>query len=169
MIKLPADAKKIIIQETITNMIVNAVLATIITWLVFRGKQDVPLIGGPESGAFGIVPGTFLFTAAITIALSLIMRRRISRGNVALLPMGSMPVIRRFLPEHILLRGLALGAAIWVVLVPLTLTLLSTMLADRVSFSTLLIFYIVYFVILAAIIVPVIVLRSLLPTSIAVD
>lgn len=132
---LPADARRVLIQETVVNTVISGALAALITWLIFRGRQDIPLLGGPESGVFGIVPGTFMFSALVTLALSLIM------------------------------RAVVAGLIMWLLIVPATLLLLSASAPPVVSFAGLLAFFVVYFVVLTLIVVPLVILRSLLPCA----
>ena len=110
---LPADARRVLTQETVLNTVISGILAALITWLIFRGQEDIPLLGGPESGAFGIVPGTFMFSAVVTLALSLIMRGRINKGSVTRLPArqpalaekaaarAGIPARHRSRPDHV--------------------------------------------------------------------
>lgn len=162
---LAPDIRRILLAETLINVAASALIAAVITWLTFRGKTDVDWVGGPESGAFGIVPGTFMFTAVVTIVLSIIMSKRVERGAVSSLPPANLPTPLRWLPANVALRGVALGALAWLALVPLTMVLLRAVGPESTSFGALMIFYVAYFALLALIIVPIIVLRAVAGAS----
>jgi len=160
---LPGDTRRVLAQETVLNTVISGILTALITWLIFGNQEDIPLLGGPESGAFGIVPGTFMFSAVVTLALSLIMRGRINKGSVTRLPAGSLSLLRKLLPSQVFLRSIAAGLIMWLLLVPTTLLLLSALAPSSISFTGLLVLFVAYFVVLTLIVVPAVILRSLLP------
>ena len=151
-------------RETTTNALVTAVLAALISWLLFRGRTGIPAIGGGTDGIFGIIPGTFNFTLLVTLVLTLVTRGRVRRGAPNRLP--AQGLLARALPDNVLLRSLMLAFLLTLTLVSLTyaagLTAIRTgVLPPTWSFAGLLLFYVVYFVALALIVTPIVIWRAL--------
>jgi hypothetical protein len=151
---LPDSVRRTVNKEIITNLVINSVIAAVITWLAFAGKDAVPLLGGPESGAFGIIPGTFLFSAIITLVMGRMVRSRIERGELDTVRASTLPGLLRRLPENLLLRALAIGVLAWFLLAPATLLFLHLAGPTTVAMSWLLAFFVSYFGLLTILVVP---------------
>lgn len=155
-----AAQRQVVRREVLTGVIGNVVIAVVVTWLLFRGRPDIPVLG--RSGAvFGIVPGTFMFTLGMTIGLTLGVRRRVRRSEVARLIPGQGPPGLAWLPRNVILRGLLLAVLAEALLVPLTLALLAAFAPSSWQFAGALAFNAAYFAVLSALVVPVVAWRAL--------
>lgn len=146
-------------KEVLLAVLGNVVVAVIIVWVLFGGEELIPVLG-TEGGAFGVVPGTFLFTLGLTVGLTLTIRGRIRKGVIARLPLSEAPSLARRLPQSLPLRGLLLALAAEICLVPATLALLSWLAPATWSFAAVLAFNILYFVLMCMLVVPTVVWRA---------
>ena len=158
---------EVIRTETAINTVVTAVIAALITWLLFRGRGPVPLFGLPGGALFGIVPGTFNFSLLVTLVLTLVIRGRVRRRACA--SAGERTGVHALLPANVLLRALLLAGAMTLLLVPsgYALAWLITHGAPAPAWRlpALTLFYVVYFAVLALILTPLVVARALRDTA----
>lgn len=147
---------RVVRRELITGAIANAVIALIIGWLLFGGQVQVPVLG-TDGGAFGILPGTFLFTLALTIGLTLSVRSRVRKGMVPRRLTDRDSSVEASLPGNVVLRGLMLALIAELALVPVTFALLAWLAPHDWSLAAVLTFNVGYFVLLSSLVVPVVV------------
>lgn len=148
-------------HETLIGVIGNGVIAAIIVSLLYASRQSIPLFGR-DGGAFGLLPGTFMFTLGLTIGLTLTIRRRMRRGQVPRLGREADPaIVGRSLPGNVIARALLLALLAEVSLLPLTFGLLWLLAPREWSFPAVLALNAGYFMLLAALVVPVVAWRAL--------
>ena len=153
-------------KETVLNVVVTVVIATLLSWAVFRGETRIAAFAPVPGGIFGILPGTFNFALLVTTALTLITRRRVRAGLYRRLDPGEGMRLGAALPRSVLLRALVLAAIATVIYVPVGSGLAFA--AIRVglipgiwSFAGMLAFFVLYFVALAVVLTPVVLWRAL--------
>lgn len=152
-------------KETLGNTIATAVIAALLTWLIFHREGSVDMLSAPPGGMFGIIPGTFNFTLLVTIGLTLVTRRRVSRGQYLRRRRVGAGWIER-LPGNVLLRALLLAASLTLVLVPLAYALMwggirAGLWPAQWALWGVFLFYVLYFVLLSLIVTPLVVWRGL--------
>lgn len=157
---LLAEQAAMVRKETIANTIASVVIAAMLTWLIFHGRPAIPALDSPPGGIFGIFPGTFNFTLLVTIALTLIVRKRVNTALVA------RRVAVTQLPTNVLLRGLVLALAATTLMAPTGLALVymgihAGLLPALWSLYGMMGFFVSYFALLSVLITPVIVRRAL--------
>jgi hypothetical protein len=143
-------------RETLIAVVVNCVIAAALTWITVEPSRPSVLVGGPGAGAFGILPGTFLFTFLLSLGLSFALRARIRRGELCAEDRETALWVR-LLPRNVLLRAFLLAAAATFLGPPATFSLLHWLAPGTAPFSVALTVNIVYFALLACLVVPVIV------------
>lgn len=153
-------------KETIGNTIATAVIAAILTWAIFRGQSAIPVWVKAPGGIFGILPGTFNFTLLVTIALTLITRRRVTKGLYGRVAPQDGNQRGRSLPSNVLLRGVVLGFVATLIFVPIAagavwLATRAGLLPAVWSFEGMLAFFVMYFVALSWIVTPVVIWSAL--------
>ncbi len=154
-------ARRLVIRETAVAVLVNALIAIVIVWLLFRGSASIPVLG-PQGGAFGVLPGTFMFTFLLTIGLTLALRRRVRAGTIVRSEGEVTGGLARRLPGPLLARALVLALAAEVLLVPATFAVLAAFAPASWSYRTVLVFNVAYFAVLSLLVVPLVVRRALL-------
>ena len=102
--------------ETIISMVINTLFCAVFAWFPFRGVEAVPLWGA-QGLVVVLLPTTFMITFMTTVAETLLTRKRLGAGRLAA-PGVSAPAWLGWLPVHWLLRALALGLVMTVLLVP---------------------------------------------------
>lgn len=152
-------------KETLINTVATAVIAAALSWAIFRGQPAIAL-APPVGGILGILPGTFNFTLLVTIALTLITRRRVRAAVGPPLARADLKGLRGALPSNVLARALTLAGLATLVFVPVCVG--GVWLATRLSalplqwsFAGLLGFYVVYFVVLSMVVTPIVLWRAL--------
>ncbi len=165
-IDLNAAQAAMIRKETLINTVATAVIAAALSWAIFRGNSSIVALSPPVGGILGILPGTFNFTLLVTIALTLITRRRVRSGLCPPLARDAMKGIRGALPSNVIARAIVLAAMATLAFV--TVCEGGVWLAIRLnavpiewSFPGMLGFYVVYFVVLSLVVTPIILSRSL--------
>ncbi|MCL4791039.1 MAG: hypothetical protein KJ040_03205 [Gammaproteobacteria bacterium] len=147
-------------KEVLLAVLGNAVVAVIIVWALYGGEDLIPVLG-TDGGAFGVVPGTFLFTLGMTVGLTRTIRSRVRKGVIAALPLSEAPGIARRLPQNLLVRGLLMALSAEICLVPATIALLSWLAPDTWSFGAVLAFNVAYFAGLCLLVLPAVLWRAL--------
>ena len=137
-----------------------------LTWLIFAGETAIPALTEPPGGIFGILPGTFNFTLLVAVALTLITRRRVSRGQYRRAHVDEGARLGISLPGNVLLRAVALAGIVSVVLVPLTYLLVWAAIRfggipQEWPFVGMLVLFVGHFVLLSLIVTPIVVWRAL--------
>ena len=151
-----ASVSDTIRRETLIAVVVNCVIAAALTWISVEHSRPSILVGGPGAGAFGILPGTFLFTFLLTLGLSFVVRARIRRGELRLADQKAASWIR-VLPQNVLLRALVLAVAATLIGPPVAFMGLLALAPDAAPFILALTVNVIYFALLACLVVPVII------------
>ena len=163
---LAHEQRQLIRKETIANTLATAVIAALLTWLIFHGREAIPVFDAPPYGLFGILPGTFNFTLLVTLALTLITRARVRRGQVSRIEGAQAPSLIAALPGNVLLRALTLALSAVLFLAALTFALVwlvihAGLLPPRWSFAGIMALFVLHFVVLSLLVTPVVVWRAL--------
>lgn len=164
--KAPAEHAALVRRETINNTVATAVIAALITWLLFRGQKAIDPLSSPPGGIFGILPGTFNFSLLVTIALTLITRGRVSRQALRPLAAHEGVGLGSWLPHNALARGVLVAACLTALLVPTTyiaVRLVTNLewLPQTWSLTGMAVFFVCYFVLLSLLVTPLVVWRAL--------
>ena len=151
---LGSGQRRFVLVETVVNSVVSGLLSAAFVWLVFGGRDVIPL-WGMDGLAFDLVPTAFMITLMMTLGLTLFTRWRCRKG--------SAPVLsgRNRLPGNVVLRALAMALIATVLLVPASVALLALLGPESWSYSAVMLFKIVYGVVLAAVITPIIVMGAM--------
>jgi hypothetical protein len=162
----PADAAAVVRRETIANTVATAVIAALLTVLIFRGRDLIPAFEAPPGGIFGILPGTFNFTLLVTLVLSQVIRARVRRGGAPRAPRVAGLLRGAWLPSNLLLRALLLAAVATVLLVPLSAGLVRGLvglgvLPEAWSLAGMGGYFVLHFVVLSLLVTPPVVWRAL--------
>ena len=163
---LAPQQRDLIRKETIVNTLATAVIAVLLTWLIFHGRETIQVFDAPPYGLFGILPGTFNFTLLVTLALTLITRARVRRGQVEHLDRVQTPSLIAALPVNVVLRALTLALSAVVFLASLTfgvvwLLIRAGLLPPQWTFPGIAALFLVHFVVLSLLVTPVVVWRAL--------
>lgn len=161
-----ADHGAMVRKETEINTVVTAVIAALLSWQIFRGQHSIAAINPPVGGMLGILPGTFNFTLLVSLALTLITRRRVHRGLFRRLALHERNYLGTQLPRNILARSLLLAVLATLVFVPATVgavwaVVRAGWISPNWSFLGMALFFVVYFVILSMVVTPIIIWRAL--------
>ena len=161
-----SDLLVMVRRETIGNTVASAVIAAALTWLIFADQTATPALAAPPGGIFGILPGTFNFTLLVAVALTLITRRRVGRGQCRRAQVDEGVRVGVSLPGNVLLRALTLAGIVSAVLVPLTYLLVWAgirfgWIPQEWPFVGMLVLFVGYFVLLSLIVTPIVVWRAL--------
>jgi hypothetical protein len=152
-----SQAANIVLRETSISTIPNAVVSAGFVWLIFGSTAKIPL-WGMDGLAFDLVPTTFMLTLMTTIALTLLMRKRLRDGALVRPDAGGRPL---HLPRNPVLRGLVLGLGLLLIFVPVSVAALSAIWQGDWTFAQVLTFKIVYGVIVGWVATPLVVLAAL--------
>ena len=163
---MPAEHAALVRRETISNTIATAAIAVILTWLLFRGQASIRALSAPPGGIFGILPGTFNFTLLVTLALTFITRKRVSRQQVRRLAAHEGKTLGAKLPGNALARALLLAVCFTAICVPVAYGLIQVAtsvqwLPQAWSLAGMAVFFVVYFVLLSLAVTPLVVWRAL--------
>jgi len=162
-----ADARTTMVRaETTINTVVTIVIAGVLSWLIFRGETAIAPLDAPPRGIFGILPGTFNFTLLVTLALTLITRRRLRAGLFPRFGEQEGPRVGARLPANVVLRAITLAVAATIVCVPVGGGVVwagvrGDILPATWSFAGMLLFFTVYFAALSLFVTPIILWRAL--------
>jgi len=162
----PAPHGAMVRKETLGNLVATMVIAALLCWLIFRGETRIPAFAPPPGGIFGILPGTFNFTLLVTVALTLITRRRMRAGLYRRLEPGEGPNFGAKLPQRLMLRAVALALVATLLFVPVGavgtwLAIQLGVVAAEWTFLGMTLFFIGYFALLAWVVTPVVLWRAL--------
>lgn len=149
-----AETRRTLVIEAAISIVPNALVSAFFVWLLFRGATRIGL-WGMNGVAFDLVPTTFMLTLMTTVAVTWLIRRRVATGATKRAA-GTTP-----LPANRLLRGLVLGLAMVVLLVPVTVAALSQLWVGDWTFGQMLVFKIVFGVAVGLIVTPLVVLAAL--------
>lgn len=139
--KLTSDpANSVVLRETLISTVPNAVVSAGFVGLVFSGQSRIPL-WGMNGLAFDLVPTTFMLTLMTTIGLTLLLRKRRRSGSLPAAAQGATPLP---LPRNPVLRGLALGLALLVLFVPVSVLILAAIWQGDWPFAQVMAFKIAY-------------------------
>ena len=153
-------------KETAINTVITAVIAAVLSWVIFRNQADVRALTTPPGGIFGILPGTFNCSLLVTIGLTFVIRGRVRRGAAARVAPADGSQLGASLPANVVLRGLVLALLATLTFVPVaTLAVWTSVRTGLVlsswTFAGMTLFFVVYFVILSLVITPIVVWRAL--------
>jgi len=143
-----------VLIETAVNAALSAVLSAGFVWLVFGGRNLVPL-WGRDGVAFDQLPMTFMIAFMMTLGLTLYTRSRCAKGAAPRHAGG--PPLPRWLP----LRALAIALLLTLVLVPASVGLLALSGKLDWRFVEVMALKIVYGAVVAAVATPLIVLGAM--------
>ncbi len=115
---LSADHRKYIAGETAVSVIVNSVLSLLFALFASSGVERMPLLG-PRGMAIDFVPQCFMITFATTVAVTLLTRKRLRAGKVAVLLRSGAGVLPDA-PANAMVRGVLFGLVVAVVVAPLS-------------------------------------------------
>jgi len=160
MFAVPAAHRRYLKVETTIAVAINAVISALFAWGLFRGAAAVPLWGAAGIG-LDLVPTVFMITLMMTIALTLITRKRMRAGAIDPLRGIDAPAWLAWLPHNVLLRALALALPLTAILVPASVSVLAAAGASSMGFATFVGFKILYGAAVGALVTPIIVLRVL--------
>ncbi len=105
---------RLIVNETIINILVSTPMYILFAWLTFPRDQPVPM-WGLHGAAFDLIPSTFMPAIMVSLGSTLGLRLRIKKGMTAAGRFSSP------LPSWLPLRLLSIGIAASIVVVPLAL------------------------------------------------
>ena len=159
-------ASRLVQKETAINTVVTAVIAAVLSWVIFRNQIDVRALATPPGGIFGILPGTFNFSLLVTVGLTLVIRGRVRAGAAARVAPADGSQVGSGLPANVAFRGLVLALLATLTFVPLAGLAVWTavrtgLVPSSWTLAGILLFYVVYFVFLSLVITPIIVWRAL--------
>ena len=159
-------ASRLVRKETAINTVITAVVAAVLSWVIFRNQADIRALAAPPAGIFGILPGTFNFSLLVTIGLTLVIRARVRGGIAARLAAADGSRVGSGLPANIVLRGLVLALLATLTFVPVTTAAVWVAMQTGIvpaawTFAGMLLFFVVYFVVLSLVITPIVVWRAL--------
>ena len=145
--------RKVVIRETVVSLIINILIGGFLTWKTLPKVDMLPLIGGPESGGFGLFPASILFTFFATLIVTTVIKKQHAAGKIDL---GNQ-TITSWLPKNTLLLALTLVLFFAVIVAPLTLFLAKTLYGAQWLYSHALILNLVYLIAITLIIIPIVV------------
>ena len=139
-------------KETLIGVVINAVLSAVFVFLIFRGRDLVPV----GEIAFDALPQSFMVALMTTIVPTALTRRRLRSGVVAPLPLGRLQ-----LPHNLVLRGLLVALVVAVASGALHWLVLPSLSPAAWSFATLLTYKVTYGGLLALVLGPFVLRRAL--------
>ena len=155
------DQRRYLAVETAISVFLNVLVSAAFAWFPFHGADYVPL-WGPFGIAVDLVPTTFMITLMVSIALTLITRRRVRAGQVpALNPTAISYPGFRWLPRQVVWRAVALAMTLTVVLVLGFVALFVVAGVDRLPFDRFFLFKLIYGGLLAILVTPFILAAAL--------
>jgi hypothetical protein len=127
--------RSFLLKETITGMIINAILNGIITFFMFRSQEAITLWG--KNGLFfDLIPTIFFMTFCMSLGMTPATRARILKGKAPAAPWHrSDHAVFRFFPGAILLRAFVFGGGALLVLLPTSTGLLMLLTEFPISFT----------------------------------
>lgn len=153
-------------KEIRINTLATAVIAAVLTWLIFRGRNPIEVFEAPPHGIFGLFPGSFNFTLLVALVLTLVTRSRVRRGEVPRANLRRAPRLVALLPAHIVIRALMLALCallLWAVPVAASLWGLIHvgLMAPQWTMAGMLGLFVVHFSLLSWWVTPLVVWRAL--------
>ena len=106
-----------VIRQTMVGVAINSSLSFVFAWLVAGARASIPLWGA-RGMAIDFIPQTIMMMFAMTLAVTLLTRRRIRMGE--LLPIDHAPR----LPHNALLRALLVNVLTAAICCPATVAAL---------------------------------------------
>lgn len=121
MAKLERVHRSFLLKETITGMIINAILSGIITFFMFRSQEEI-MLWGKDGLFFDLIPTIFCMTFCMSLGMTLATRTRILKGKAPAAPWQRKEhTVFRFVPGAVLFRAFVFaGLAVLVLLPPST-------------------------------------------------
>ena len=161
-----AEHSAMVRKETQINTVVTAAIAALVSWQIFGGGQGIAAINPPVGGMLGILPGTFNFTLLVSLALTLVTRRRVRLGKFRQLTLPERDYAGSQLPRNIVARSVLLAVLATIVFVPISVGVVwaatrAGWVSPNWSFLGMTLFFVVYFVILSIVVTPIIIWRAL--------
>jgi hypothetical protein len=151
--------KKAIYKETASCLLVNLVIVTIITYLTLPEEELLVLIGGPQSGGFGIFPTSLIFTLLVTILLGTGMHKKMHSGEIELTGFKGNRSLGA-LPKKLFFRAIVFSLCATLVTAPIFLTAGYIVLGSEVSYVQAFVFNEMYVALLTLLVVPLIIYSS---------
>lgn len=147
-------------RETTIACMLNVVVTLVATFLLNRGREQIPLMG-LEGAVWGLLPGTFLFTLIFTLVSTLVVRRRVARGGVRRLQPYEDPRWSAWLPEPLLLRALLLAIAVSAISVGGVFAILHYRASDHWSLEAVMALNAVHFLVITWVVATLVVWRAM--------
>lgn len=159
---LGAAHRRYLVGETAISIAVNAAVSAAFAWGLFHDVTEVPLRGVQGIGV-DLVPTVFMITLMLTLALTLVTRRRMRAGTLFGLHggTGALPRPLAMLPGNVLLRALVLALALTAMLVPASIALLAVAGTESMPLGAFVGFKVLYGAALGAVVTPLVLLRAL--------
>ena len=111
-------------EQVFVPFAINAVLGLVITWAAFWGQTSVPC-WGEGSVAVDLLITMFMFPLLASLVMTLVFRRNARAGKTPTVPADAViPAWARILPNHVVLRALAVALAVSLAVCPALLLLL---------------------------------------------
>ena len=154
------ESRKYIARETVIGMVINTLLSCAFAFAVAHGRTTIPLWGA-KGIAVDFIPQTFLMMFAVTLAVTLLTRKRLRAGQVLPMQKGGSVVAR--LPQNAFLRALTVGLVLAVVLTPLCSGVLHLAGVDGVSARAFITLKAIYGAVVTAFVTPTIVKAAMVP------
>lgn len=160
-IRLAPEHRRNVQTETLISVVINTAISGGFAWGLFHGVDSIPLWGS-QGIVVDLVPTVFMITLVLTIALTLITRRRLRNGKLPLPTWNraELGVVGR-LPAHIALRAPLLALCMTLVLVPISALLLHLAGIQSMAFMTFFLFKLAYGAAFAVLVTPLILRRAL--------
>jgi hypothetical protein len=147
--------RRYIAVETAISVAINGAISALMAWLVFGGRDRIPL-GGGSGVLLDFVPQTFMIALMAVLVPTLITRNRVRAGRIGL---GSPPRLR--LPGNLLLRALAVALSATLIVGGSAALLMYGLHPDMIAFHPLLWLKIVYGMGLALLVTPIALAQAL--------
>ncbi len=141
--------------ESAISILPNALGGGLITWLIFRGVEPIPLWGA-GGVAFDIAATTFLLTLLSTLVVTLVIRKRIRTEAAKRETPG-----RFALPNNLIVRGISLAFFTTLIFAPLAIAIINAIWGKGWGANDIILFKILYCVLLGLAVTPIAVLSAL--------
>jgi hypothetical protein len=144
------ERRKFLLTQQAVSVVLNAIISALFVWLVFGGLERIGLWGAAGL-ALDLVPTTFMITLMMGIALTLITRGAVRKGQLAPVPASTI------LPRSVFVRAPLLAFAATIILVPVTVALLWLLWERDWTYGEVMAFKIAYGIALGAIVTPIVI------------
>lgn len=111
------DHRRYVARETAIGAVINGLLSFAFAVAVANGRDAIPLWGS-RGIAVDFIPQVFMMMFAVTLAITLLTRKRISANQVQPLRQGGSLAAK--LPSNAFLRALVVGLSLALLLSPLS-------------------------------------------------